>query len=101
MLVVGFGADVSALIPLFAVGLFTAFTLSQAGMVMHHWRRREEGWRRGPLINGVGTVATTLVTAVVVVSKFTEGAWIPAIVIPLLVLVFKGIHRHYRPSTAR
>ncbi len=65
-------------------------------MVMYHWRRREEGWRRGLLINGIGTVATTLVTAVIVVSKFTEGAWIPAIVIPLLVLVFKGIHRHYR-----
>jgi amino acid transporter len=95
-LVVGFGADVSALVPLFAVGLFTAFTLSQAGMVMYHWRRREEGWRRGLLINGVGTLATSLVTVVIVVSKFTEGAWIPVIVIPLLVLVFKGIHRHYQ-----
>jgi amino acid transporter len=95
-LVVGFGADVSALVPLFAVGLFTAFTLSQAGMVMYHWRRREEGWRRGLLINGVGTVATSLVTVVIVVSKFTEGAWIPVVVIPLLVLVFKGIHRHYQ-----
>jgi amino acid transporter len=95
-LVVGFGAEVSALVPLFAVGLFTAFTLSQSGMVMYHWRRREEGWRRGLLINGVGTVATSLVTAVILVSKFTEGAWIPAVVIPLLVLVFKGIHRHYQ-----
>jgi amino acid transporter len=95
-LVVGFEAEVSALVPLFAVGLFTAFTLSQSGMVMYHWRRREEGWRRGLLINGVGTVATSLVTAVILVSKFTEGAWIPAVVIPLLVLVFKGIHRHYQ-----
>jgi amino acid transporter len=95
-LVVGFGAEVSALVPLFAVGLFTAFTLSQSGMVMYHWRRREEGWQRGLLINGVGTVATSLVTAVILVSKFTEGAWIPAVVIPLLVLVFKGIHRHYQ-----
>jgi len=95
-LVVGFRADVSALVPLFAVGLFTAFTLSQAGMVMYHRRRREEGWRRALAINGVGTIATSLVTVVILVSKFTEGAWIPAVVIPLLVLLFKGIHRHYR-----
>jgi amino acid transporter len=95
-LVIGFRADVSALVPLFAVGLFTAFTLSQAGMVMYHWRRREEGWRRGLVINAVGAVATLLVTAVVVVSKFTEGAWISAVAIPVLVVVFKGIHRHYR-----
>ena len=94
-LVIGFGASVSSLIPLFAVGLFTAFTLSQAGMVVHHWRLREPRWRAGLVINGVGALATTLVTAVILVSKFTEGAWIPALVIPLLVLLFKGIHHHY------
>ena len=94
-LVIGFGASVSSLIPLFAVGLFTAFTLSQAGMVVHHWRLREPRWRLGLVINGVGALATTLVTAVILVSKFTEGAWIPALVIPLLVLLFKGIHHHY------
>jgi amino acid transporter len=94
-LVIGFGASVSSLIPLFAVGLFTAFTLSQAGMVVHHWRLREPRWRAGLAINGVGALATTLVTAVILVSKFTEGAWIPALVIPLLVFLFKGIHHHY------
>src|SRR5262249_56993924 len=94
-LVVGFQADVSALVPLFAVGLFTACTLSQAGMVQYHRHGREPGWRRGLVVNGVGAFATLLVTAVVVVSKFTEGAWIPTVVIPLLVLVFKGILRHY------
>jgi hypothetical protein len=94
-LVIGFGASVSSLIPLFAVGLFTAFTLSQAGMVVHHYRLREPRWRLGLGINGVGALATTLVTAVILISKFTEGAWIPALVIPLLVLLFKGIHRHY------
>jgi hypothetical protein len=94
-LVIGFGASVSSLIPLFAVGLFTAFTLSQAGMVVHHWRLREPRWRSGLVINGVGALATTLVTAVILISKFTEGAWIPALVIPLLVLLFKGIHHHY------
>jgi amino acid transporter len=94
-LVIGFGASVSSLIPLFAVGLFTAFTLSQAGMVVHHWRLREPRWRLGLVINGVGALATTLVTVVILTSKFTEGAWIPAIVIPLLVVLFKFIHRHY------
>ena len=94
-LVIGFGASVSSLIPLFAVGLFTAFTLSQTGMVVHHWRLREPRWRLGLVINGVGALATTLVTAVILISKFTEGAWIPALVIPLLVLLFKGIHHHY------
>jgi amino acid transporter len=94
-LVIGFGASVSSLIPLFAVGLFTAFTLSQAGMVVHHWRLREPRWRVGLAINGVGALATTLVTAVILISKFTEGAWIPALVIPLLVLLFKGIRHHY------
>jgi amino acid transporter len=94
-LVIGFGASVSSLIPLFAVGLFTAFTLSQAGMVVHHWRLREPRWRGSLVINGVGALATTLVTVVILVSKFTEGAWIPAAVIPLLVLLFKFIHRHY------
>jgi amino acid transporter len=94
-LVIGFGASVSSLIPLFAVGLFTAFTLSQAGMVVHHWRLREPRWRVGLAINGVGALATTLVTAVILISKFTEGAWIPALVIPLLVLLFNGIRHHY------
>jgi amino acid transporter len=95
LLVVAFRGSVSSLVPLFAVGLFTAFTLSQAGMVMHHWRLREPRWRVGIVINGVGAVATTLVLAVILISKFTEGAWIPAVVIPLLVLLFKGIHSHY------
>lgn len=95
-LVVGFRASVSSLVPLFAVGLFTAFTLSQAGMVVHHWRLREPRWRPALAINAVGTVATTVVTVVILTSKFTEGAWIPAIVIPLLVFLFKGIRHHYQ-----
>jgi amino acid transporter len=94
-LVVGFGGSVSSLVPLFAVGLFTAFTLSQAGMVVHHLRLRESAWRRGVAINGLGALATAVVLLVVLISKFTEGAWIPALVIPALVLLFKGIRRHY------
>ena len=94
-LLVAFGGEVSALIPLFAVGLFMSFTLSQSGMVVHHWRGREPGWQRRLAVNAVGAFATAVVTVVVVVSKFTEGAWVPTLVIPLLVLLFWSIHRHY------
>jgi amino acid transporter len=94
-LIVAFNADVSALIPLFAVGLFVSFTLSQAGMVVHHWRRRERGWSRRLAINAVGATSTTVVTVIILVSKFTEGAWIPTLAIPLLVVLFSAIKRHY------
>jgi amino acid transporter len=95
VLLVAFGARVDALVPLFAVGLFTAFTLSQAGMVTHHRRQREPGWRRNAAINGAGATATGLVLVVVLVSKFTAGAWIPTVVIPALVLGFRQIKQHY------
>jgi len=94
-LFVAFGGRTSSLIPLFAVGLFLSFTLSQTGMVVHHLRLREPHWRRGLVINAVGATATAVVTLVVMVSKFTEGAWIPTIVIPLLVVLFMLIRRHY------
>jgi amino acid transporter len=95
VLLVAFGAKVDALVPLFAVGLFTAFTLSQAGMVTHHWRQREPGWRRNAAINGLGATATALVLVVVLISKFTAGAWIPTVVVPALVLAFRRVKRHY------
>ena len=95
-LLVAFNGDVSSLIPLFAVGLFLAFTLSQTGMVVHHLRLREQGWQRRLAVNAVGAVATTIVLIVVIASKFTEGAWIPTLLIPLLVLLFWSIHRHYQ-----
>jgi amino acid transporter len=95
LLIVVFGGEVSNLIPLYAVGVFTGFTLSQSGMVVHHWRLREPGWQVGLAINVVGAIATGIVLAVVVISKFTIGAWIPAVVIPILVIVLKLIHRHY------
>jgi amino acid transporter len=94
-LIVAFGGDTSALIPLYAVGVFTGFTLSQAGMVLHHRTVQEKGWRRNQVVNAVGSVATFIVLLVVVVSKFTIGAWIPAVLIPIVVLGFKSIHRHY------
>jgi hypothetical protein len=94
-LIVAFHGEVSLLVPLFAVGLFASFTLSQAGMVVHHFRLRERGWTAKLVINAFGAVATTVVTVVILVSKFTEGAWIPAVVIPLLVVMFAAIRRHY------
>jgi hypothetical protein len=94
-LLVVFSAKVDALVPLFAVGLFTAFTLSQAGMVTHHRRRREAGWQRNAAINGLGATATAVVLIVVLISKFTAGAWIPTLVIPALVLAFRRVKRHY------
>lgn len=95
LLIVVFRAEVSALIPLYAVGVFTGFTLSQFGMIRHHLRLREPNWQRGLVINVVGCVATLVVLAVVVVSKFTIGAWIPVVVIPIIVMIFRRIHRHY------
>jgi amino acid transporter len=96
VLLIAFGGVTTALIPLYAVGVFTSFTLSQWGMVQRHRRLREPGWLFGAVVNGVGAAATGIVLLVVLVSKFTIGAWIPAVVIPLLVLLLRGIKRHYR-----
>ena len=95
VLIIGFRAEVTLLIPLYAVGVFTGFTLSQFGMCRHHLSLREPNWRRGLLVNAVGCVSTGVVLIVVVVSKFTAGAWIPAVVIPVIVILFRGIRRHY------
>ena len=75
--------------------VFTGFTISQAGMVQHHRTEREPGWRRGLVINSVGAVATAIVLCTVVVSKFTTGAWIPVVVIPAIMAVFRVVKRHY------
>ena len=94
-LVVAFGGITNALIPLYAVGVFTSFTLSQAGMVRHHLKLRQKAWRRSVVVNAVGSVATLVVLLIVAVTKFTTGAWVPIVVIPAIVLVFKAIKRHY------
>jgi amino acid transporter len=96
VLIVVFGGDSHALIPLFAVGVFLAFTLSQAGMVVHWWRERGQGWWLKATLNGVGALATGATVAVIGGSKFLEGAWITIVLIPLLVAVFEAIHGHYR-----
>jgi len=94
-LIVFFQGDSHALVPLFAVGAFLAFTLSQAGMVIHWLHERGKGWALKSLINGVGALATATTLIVVAVSKFIEGAWITVILIPLIVVGFNRIHRHY------
>jgi amino acid transporter len=94
-LIFAFGGIVTQLIPLYAIGVFTSFTLSQSGMVRHHLRLREPAWRRGVAINGVGAVATSIVTVIVAVTKFTKGAWIPIVIVPLVIALFKAISRHY------
>ena len=95
VLIVAFGGVTTALIPLYAVGVFTSFTLSQAGMVRHHQKQREENWRRHAIMNGIGSVATLIVLVIVATTKFTSGAWVPLVLIPLIILLFKAIRRHY------
>ncbi len=95
-LIVAFGGNTSSLIPLYAVGVFCGFTLSQYGMVVHHKRIQEPKWRRHQAINMVGAIATFIVLMVIVISKFTKGAWIPVVLIPIIVINFKLINRHYK-----
>jgi amino acid transporter len=90
-----FGGETDRLIPLYAVGVFTSFTLSQLGMVQRWRRLKEHGWRRGLPLNAAGAVATGVVALVVAATKFVHGAWIVIVLIPLLILLFRAIHRHY------
>jgi amino acid transporter len=96
LILIVFGGITDRLIPLFAVGAFGAFTLSQAGMVAHWWRRRGPGARLSLLINALGATATAATLAVIIVAKFVEGAWIALIIVPGLIVLFLAIHRHYR-----
>jgi amino acid transporter len=95
LLIFAFGGLVNALIPLYAVGVFTGFTLSQAGMCVHHAKYREPQWRFHLAINAVGAVTTFFVAGIVIFVKFADGAWIPVVVIPSLIVIFTGINRHY------
>jgi len=96
VLIVTFNGDSHALVPLFAVGAFTAFTLSQAGMVIHWYRAKDAGWRIKALINGLGALVTGSTLLIIGISKFREGAWISVLVIPGLVFLFLKIREHYR-----
>ena len=112
ILVIAFHADTNALIPLYAVGVFLSFTLSQYGMVKRFRRLKEKGWQRSVTISGIGAIATGVVTLVIIVSKFPlegwrlvenghlslsvpAGAWLVAVLIPAFVYIFSKIHKHY------
>ena len=95
VLIILFNGDTHALIPLFAIGAFLAFTLSQAGMVLHWYREKGRGWLVKAVFNGAGALATGATVIVVAVSKFVEGAWITVLIIPLIVLAFHRVRVHY------
>ncbi|MEP6619554.1 MAG: APC family permease [bacterium] len=95
LLVWMFHGDTNALVPLYAIGVFVCFTLSQAGMVVHWRTTHEPGWKWKAWLNGIGAVATGLVSIIQLVTKFTTGGWIIAVIIPVIILMLRKIHRHY------
>jgi amino acid transporter len=90
-----FGGHTDRLIPLYAFGVFTAFTMSQAGMVMRWYRRKEAGWKQNFILNALGAAATAIVALVVITTRFFDGAWVVILILPLLVMTFRAIHTHY------
>ena len=96
VLVIIFRGQVNAIIPLYAVGVFTSFTLSQAGMVRRWFKERTSGWQASALMNALGALATAVVLGVVVTTKFLGGAWLVVVAIPLVVSLFLAINRHYK-----
>jgi len=99
-LLIAVGGDTNTLIPLFAIGVFIGFTLSQSGLVVRWWRTRPPGWPRRALINGLGAAATGASTIIFLVAKFTEGAWVVVIALPLFVLLFHWVQRYYHRIAA-
>ncbi len=95
VLVIAFQADVHRLIPLYAIGVFTSFTLSQAGMAKRHIRLKEPGWKHGLAINGLGAVTTAVVTVVIAITKFLHGAWAVMVFVPAMVLLLVRLNRQY------
>ncbi|HRK01124.1 MAG TPA: APC family permease [Oligoflexia bacterium] len=90
-----FDADTHALIPLYAVGVFLSFTLSQAGMLRHWERSRARGWIRHAIVSGIGMTVTAVVTTIILTTKFTDGAWLITIAVPALIILFRQVHHHY------
>ena len=99
LLLVLFGGVTDRLIPLYAVGAFLAFTLSQAGMVMHWFKKRGPHWLKSALVNGLGAFVSGITVMIVLVAKFTQGAWITVIFIPFLILIFRSVRKHYHAVT--
>jgi amino acid transporter len=95
ILILAFRGDTQSLLPLYMIGVFVSFTLSQTGMVIHWRKTKEAGWTTSALINGFGAIVTGVVLVIVAVTKTFEGAWIVLLLIPLIVMVFKETRRHY------
>ena len=95
VLLVVTGAKVDRLIPLYAIGVFTSFTMSQAGMARHHLRKKEKGWQVGIVINGIGAVMTFVVAVIILVTKFTHGAWVIVVLVPLMVWGLARLNKQY------
>ena len=95
VLLVAFAGDTHALIPLYMIGVFVSFTLSQAGMVIHWRKSGEPGWRSSAFVNGFGALVTGIVLVIVAITKATEGAWLIIVMIPALVALFTITRRHY------
>ena len=100
LLIVVFGGVTTALIPLYAVGVFLSFTLSQLGMVRHQQRHPTKGWKARATINAIGATATFIVLMIVIVSKFVIGAWVPVVLIPAIAFVLTRVKRHYNRVNA-
>src|SRR5258707_1545447 len=100
LLVVATGAKVSRLIPLYAIGVFTSFTLSQAGMARHHVRHKEQGWRGGLVVNALGAVISLIVDVIIMLTKFNEGGWVIVVAIPILVLLLLRLNKQYVDEAA-
>jgi hypothetical protein len=94
-LLITFGAKTDHLIPLYAVGVFISFTLSQTSMARRWWTRREAGWRPGLAINSIGALLTAVVALVIMSTKFTHGAWMILVLLPVMVYALRGVRRHY------
>src|SRR5581483_1262679 len=100
VLVIATGAQVSRLIPLYAIGVFTSFTLSQAGMARHHIRHKEQGWRNGLVVNALGAVIALIVDVIIMITKFNEGSWVIVVAIPIRVLLLIRLNKQYVEEAA-
>jgi amino acid transporter len=95
VLLIAVGGDTNEMIPLFAIGVFTGFTLSQSGLVVHWWRERPPRWRYRAVINGAGAIVSGASTVIFLISKFAQGAWIVVVAVPLFIVLFKRINAYY------
>jgi amino acid transporter len=100
VLLLATGAKVAALIPMYAIGVFTGFTMAGSGMVTHHWRHRDQHWRKGVAVNAVAAVVCAVVVVVFAIAEFNQGAWVVVIVMPLIVLALVRTNREYREEDA-